>query len=90
MGRRSINGHSRKRKTAFKMAASAEASSPLKAEGSKAVTQLELDRSFRRKRKAKWYATGEGRNPGMDYSEQEGELQSLASIGQYIPPDSAI
>ena len=86
MGRRSINGHSRRRKTAFnKMAAE---SSPLKAEGSKAVTQLELDRSFRRKRKAKWYATGEGR--GEDSEDQSEEFANLASIGQYIPPDSAI
>lgn len=64
--------------------------SPLKAEGSKAVTQLELDRSFKRKRKAKWYATGEGRNEGVDFEDQNEELSNLASTGQYIPPDSAI
>jgi len=84
MGRRSINGHSRRRKNKHEAAES----SPLKAVGSKAVTQLELDRSFRRKRKAKWYATGEGR--GEDSEDQSEEFANLASIGQYIPPDSAI
>lgn len=86
MGRRSINGHSRRRKNKHEAAES----SPLKAVGSKAVTQLELDRSFKRKRKAKWYATGEGRNEGVDFEDQNEELSNLASTGQYIPPDSAI
>ena len=106
MSRRSINGHSRrrsnKRKSAIKMVGSpsapesarmttpgsmlTEISSPMK---KKAIERLELDRAFNRKRRAKWYNAG-SMHDSQGYEAQDQELSSLASTGQYIPPDSAI
>ena len=99
MSRRSINGHSRKRrnKSAVKKTVESatmqtqgsvltEISSPMK---KKAIERLELDRAFNRKRRAKWYNAGDMQD-SRGYEAQDQELSSLASTGQYIPPDSSI
>ena len=100
MSRRSINGHSRRRsnkRSAMKKTVETpimqtqgsvltEISSPMK---KKAIERLELDRAFNRKRRAKWYNAGNMQD-SRGYEAQDQELTSLASTGQYIPPDSAI
>lgn len=75
MPRRSINGHSRKRSSAFKK---------------KAIDRLELDREFKRKKHARWYNRGNMESDTASVDAQAEELGNLASTGVVIPPDKAL
>jgi len=103
MGRRSINGHSRRRsnkRSAIKKTVETpnmqtqgsvltDISSPMKNVEIASGPALAAYRAFNRKRKAKWYNAGSMQD-SQGYEAQDQELSSLASTGQYIPPDSAI
>jgi len=79
MPRRSINGHSRRRKSsAFKK----------EGKGLSALTPATLlAREFKRKRSANWYNTTD---KDEQWDAQEEELGNFASTGVTIPPDEAI
>ena len=53
----------------------------------KSVEQLELDREFKRKRRAKWYNRGD-MSSADTYVAQD--LDELATTGQFIPSQKAI
>jgi len=59
--------------------------SPMK---SKAVDKLELDRQFKRKRRAKWYNAGDMHGARDTYEAQD--FDNLATTGQFIPSDTPI
>ena len=88
----------RLRRSAFKKAAEApqmetaattltqlSSDSPMK---KKAIDQLELDRQFKRKRRAKWYNAGDMHGSRDTYEAQD--FDNLATTGQFIPSDTPI
>ena len=95
--RRRVMHGKRLRRSAFKKAAEApemetaattltelSSDSPMK---KKAIDKLELDRQFRRKRRAKWYNRGD-MSSADTYVAQD--LDELATTGQFIPSQKAI
>ena len=54
----------------------------------KSVEELELDREFKRKRRAKWYNRGDMSSAADAYVAQD--LDELATTGQFIPSQKAI
>lgn len=90
MPRRSINGHSRKRKSAaFKKKNSGMSKAAIVGVStvSPAAGVALLAREHKRKKAAKWYSDGGSED---QWSAQEEELGNLASTGVTIPPDEAI
>jgi hypothetical protein len=88
MPRRSINGHSRRRSSAFKKKNSGMTGGEVAVSALSPVAGIALlTKEHKRKRAAKWYSAGKGDD---QWSAQEEELGNLASTGVTIPPGEAI